>query len=129
MDSYHLIRTIQWLIRIIIEHFYRHLKSILKSYLNTTDWVDTLPIALLGIRTTLKQDYHCISVEVVYGTTLRVPGNFFTPNLEATVSDPSNYVTKLKESMKHFRATPPRNQQRSTYTSEDLQTCTHALMQ
>ena len=82
-------------------------------------------MALLGIRTTLKQDYHCTSAELVYGTTLRVPSKFFTPNLDATVSDPSNYVTKLKESTKHFRGTPPCKQWQSTYMSKDLHSCIH----
>ena len=65
----------------MIERFHRQLKSVLRSYPNTTDWVDTLPMALLGIRTTLKQAYHCTSAELVYGTTLRIPGEFFTPRL------------------------------------------------
>ena len=30
--------------------------------------------------------------------------------------------------MKHLRATPPCKQSRSTYMSEDLQTCTHAFI-
>ena len=112
----------------MIECFHRHLKSILKSYPNTTDWVDTLPMALLGIRTTLKQDTHCTSAELVYDTTLRVPGEFITSNQDDIVSDPSNYVKKIEGIMKHLRATPPRKQQRPPYVSEDLQTCTHAFI-
>lgn len=71
--------------------FHRHLKSAIKSYPNTTDWVDSLPMTLLEIRTTLKQDCHCTSVKLVYGTTLLVPGEFFPPN-DDTILDPSNYV-------------------------------------
>ena len=51
----------------MIERFHRHLKSILKSYPNTTDWVDTLPMALLGIlhytETGYSQDTHCTSLQ------------------------------------------------------------------
>ena len=54
----------------MIERFHRQLKAIIKSYPNTTDWVDSLPMALLGIRCTLKQESHCTSAELVYGTTL-----------------------------------------------------------
>jgi len=78
---------------------------------------------------TLKQAYHCTSAELVYGTTLRIPGEFFTSNSNATVSDPSNYVVKLKESMQHLRASLPREQQkRQTFVSDHLQTCTHAFV-
>ena len=48
MTSYHLIANG------MIERFHRQLKSILKSYPNTADWTTALPMALLGIRTTLK---------------------------------------------------------------------------
>ena len=54
----------------MIKRFHRQLKAIIKSYPNTTDWVDSLPMALLGIRTTLKQECHCTSAELVYSTML-----------------------------------------------------------
>ena len=38
----------------MIERFHRQLKAIIKSYPNITDWVHSLPMALLGICTTLK---------------------------------------------------------------------------
>ena len=112
----------------MIECFHRQLKSVLKAYPNTLDWADSLPMALLGIRTTLKQDCRCTPAELVYGTTLRIPGEFFAPSTDAAIPDPSSYVTKLKESMKHLRASPSRQQQRSSYVSDNLQTCTHAFI-
>ena len=77
-------------------------------------------MALLGIHTTLKQDCCCTPAELVYGTTLRIPGEFFAPSTDAAIPDPSSYVTKLKESMKHLRASPSRQQQRSSYVSDNL---------
>jgi len=71
------------------------------------NWVGSLPMALLGICTTLKQAYHCTSAELVHGTTLQILGEFFTPNSNTTVSDPSNYVMKLKESLQYLRARLP----------------------
>ena len=60
----------------IIECFHHQLKSSLKSYPNPTNWSDILPIILLGIHTTLKDDVHCTAAELVYGTTLRFLGEF-----------------------------------------------------
>lgn len=54
-----------------------------------------LPLALLGIRTTLKEDLKCTAAELVYGTSLRLPGEFFTPQAIAN-ADPASYVTQLK---------------------------------
>ena len=55
----------------IIKRFHHQLKSSLKSYPNPTNWTDILPVILLGIRTTLKDDLQCTAAELVYGTTLR----------------------------------------------------------
>ena len=92
------------------ECFHRQLKSILKAYPSTLDWVDSLPMALLEIRTTRKQDCCCTPAELVYGTTLRIPGEFFAPSTDAAIPDPSSYVTKLKDSMQYLRASPFRQQ-------------------
>ena len=40
-------------------------------------WVKSLPLVLLGIRMNIKQDINCTSAELVYGTTLRLPSEFF----------------------------------------------------
>ena len=70
----------------MVERFHRHLKTGLKARLTNGNWVDELPVVLLGIRTTLKEDLSCSAAEMVYGTTLRLPGDFFT---EHTQEDPS----------------------------------------
>ena len=73
----------------IIERFHRQLKASLKSYLDSTNWTSILPIVLLGIRTSLKDDLHCTTAELVYGTTLRLPGEFFnTSYANSAVPDP-----------------------------------------
>ena len=84
----------------IIERFHRQPKSSLKSYPNLTNWTDILPIILLEIRTTLKDDLQCTAAELVYGTTLRLPGEFFNSStVKDAVPDPFNYVTRLKAAM------------------------------
>jgi len=56
----------------IIERFHRQLKSSIKACNNPTD---SLPLILLGIRITLK-DLQCTAAELVYGITLRLPGEY-----------------------------------------------------
>ncbi len=58
----------------LVECFHRQLKAALKAYPHPDRWTDALPLILLGIRTTLKEDISCTAAELVYGTNLRLPG-------------------------------------------------------
>ncbi|HBK82804.1 MAG TPA: hypothetical protein DDZ41_04280, partial [Flavobacterium sp.] len=60
----------------LVERFHRHLKAALYARQNTTNWRFELPFILLGIRTAIKTDFGCTSADLVYGQTLRVPGDF-----------------------------------------------------
>jgi hypothetical protein len=61
----------------LIERNHRNLKASLKCRLSGPNWVDELPWVLLGLRTTPKEDLHSSSAELVYGSPLTVPGDFF----------------------------------------------------
>nr|VZH99696.1 unnamed protein product [Spirometra erinaceieuropaei] len=63
---------------------------------------------MLGIRTALKPDLECSAAELVYGTTLRIPGDFFGHSQSSGDLDPSDYVQRLRQALTHLRATPPR---------------------
>ena len=113
----------------IIKCFHRQLKSSLKSYPNPTNWTDILPIILLGIRTTLKDDLQCTAAELEYGTTLQLPGEFFdSSTVEDAVPDPFNYVTRLKVAMQQHKAVPPRQHQNNTFVDSNLSNCSHAFV-
>ncbi len=44
----------------------------------------------------------------MYGTTLRLPGTFFSLHSEDSIPDPTIYVTALRNRMQRLTATPPR---------------------
>ena len=112
----------------IIERFHRQLKSSIKACHNPITWTDSLPLILLGTRTTLKEDFHCTTAELVYGTTLQIPGEYFDDSVSDS-ADPSSYVGKLKSIMHHLKAIPPRPAtNRQTYMSKDLLDCTHVFI-
>ena len=95
---------------------------------NTVKWTDTLPLVLLGIRTTVKDDLQCTTVELVYRTTLRLPGKFFN-NTSNSCDDSASYVTKLKASMSRVKLPPVRTQlQDKTHVSNYLSDCTHVFV-
>ncbi len=87
--------------------FHRQLKSALKAHPCQERWTDALPLVLLGVRTILKEDIGCTAAELVYGTTLRLPGGFFSPQDSDDGSDPSSYVVRLRSRMQALRATSP----------------------
>ena len=60
----------------LVEWFHRQLKSSLRTN-SSANWVDSLPLILLGVRTALKEDICACTAELVYGTTLHIPGAFF----------------------------------------------------
>ena len=61
------------------ERFHRNLKEALKARLLDNDWVLALPWVMLGIRTAPKEDLNCSAAEMVFGSTLIVPGEFVSP--------------------------------------------------
>nr|VZI16553.1 unnamed protein product [Spirometra erinaceieuropaei] len=60
----------------LVERFHRQLKASLRDHDNPSHWSEHLPLVMLGIRTALKPDLECSAAELVYGTTLRSPGDF-----------------------------------------------------
>ncbi|KAK3752991.1 hypothetical protein QZH41_016305 [Actinostola sp. cb2023] len=88
----------------IIERFHRQLKASLKAKGNARTWVDSLPLVLLGKRSAYKEDLQACTAELVYGTTLCLPGQFFHSQTQEITS--SGFVSKLKQTMQSLKATP-----------------------
>ena len=111
----------------MVERFHRQLKSSLKAKGASQNWIDSLPLILLGIRTALKIDLKCSTAELVYGSTLRLPGELFQRS--TCELDPVSLVSRLRASMSRFQAIharPPA--QRSIYIDPGLSTCTHVFV-
>ena len=112
----------------MVERFHRQLKSALKTQPNPTAWMDSLPLILLGIRTALKEDISSTTAEMVYGTTLRLPGEFFTSTPTSSLPDPSDFVSRLKSYFQTVRPTASRPNQRPSHVSDALSTATHVFI-
>ena len=113
----------------IIERFHCQLKAAIKAHDTATHWTKLLPMVLLGIRTALKTDLQCSVAELVYGTTLRLPGEFFVHDMSSTPEDTAALLTHLRAATRGLKATAPRYQPRgNTYISDKLSTCTHVFV-
>ena len=109
----------------LVERLHRQLKALFKAY-NNQCWTETLTVVLLGIRTTVKADIGCCTAELVFGTTIKLPGQFVAPSMINTDMDPSDYVQRLKQHMTHLRPTP--KQDHSTNTLMFILNCRHVHM-
>ncbi len=112
----------------MVERFHRQLKAALKARTNPSSWVDSLPLILLGIRTALKEDAQSTAAEMVYGTTLRLPGEFFSSSSSSPSVEPIDYVSKLKAHMQQLRPPPPRSPLRNSHVNRELSSCTHVFV-
>ncbi|BHF66082.1 hypothetical protein SprV_0200909600 [Sparganum proliferum] len=112
----------------LVERFHRQLKASLRAHDNPSHWSEHLPLVMLGIRTALKSDLECSAAELVYGTTLRIPGDFFGYSQSSADLDPSNYVQRLRQAMTHLRATPPRAPTSNSYIDPNLLTCSFVFV-
>lgn len=113
----------------IIERFHRNLKEILIARGNTPNWSDELPFVLLGVRTVFKVDLNCSPAELVYGQTLKVPGDFFIPSSKNSQLDPGSYIDHLRDNMQNLIPKDTRTQnQNNIFVPKDLETCEHVFV-
>ena len=113
----------------MVERFHRQLKSALRSQQNPADWSENLALVLLGIRSSLKPDLGASAAELVYGTPLRLPGEFFS-SADSTIPDPSSFLSRLRQFSQSLRPVEPRPppSSRVFYVPAALDDCTHVYV-
>lgn len=110
----------------MIERWYRSLKAAITCH-GQKEWADVLPTVLLGLRTSFKKDLKATTAELVYGTTLRLPGEFFLP--EDTQVEPQSFLEPLRLHMRQLRSAPAAHHtKRKPFAHKTLYTCTHVFV-
>ncbi|BHF77486.1 hypothetical protein SprV_0602059200 [Sparganum proliferum] len=112
----------------MVERFHRQLKTTLRAVEDPGNWSDNLPLALLVIRAALKLDLGCSAAKLVFGTTLRLPGEMVTPNSRGTDETPNNLVHRLRQFMHSLSPVPPPTPTTESYVEKDLDNCTHVFV-
>ena len=115
----------------LVERMHRTMKSALKAKLGSDpNWVDALPLVLLGMRAAVKSDLNCSVAEMVFGETLRLPGEFFVPSDGDVAADPA-FVADLRQKIRLLRPIPPvwhGGESRRSYVSQELSSATHVFV-
>ncbi|CAB3388540.1 Hypothetical predicted protein [Cloeon dipterum] len=112
----------------MVERLHRTLKAAIMCYA-VDSWTDTLPTILLGLRVQHKDDLHASAAEMVYGETLRIPGDFIASETPAATLSEPDFVSQLRRHMAALRPAPiARHGQPSVFVFKDLQQCTHVYL-
>ena len=113
----------------MVERFHRQMKGVLRCLKATSDWVELLPISLLGIRSTIKDDLKASAAEMVYGSTLTLPADLVSAESTNTIIDPIEYVEILRRRMAELQTVlsrPPSGPVMQVPT--DLATCEYVFV-
>ena len=104
----------------MVERLHRQLKSAIKCHENE-GWAEVLPIVLLGIRAAIKEDLRTTPAELLYGTTPRLPGEFFQS--DNTKENNSEFAKVLRRKMSRLKPVPGTSHgTRKTFIFKDLST-------
>lgn len=112
----------------IVERLHRQLKSAIMCH-STTQWTESLPLVLLGMRNAWKDDLQASPAELVYGETLRLPGQFISPKDDFSTSDVTEYATRLRSYM--AKLAPKQTSWHSVspfYIPRDLHSSSHIFL-
>lgn len=77
----------------LMERFQRSLKTSLSTRHDATHWIDDIPFILLSLRNSLK-DLACSAAELVFGTPLSLPGQYFSST--AALTPTSTFIYELR---------------------------------
>lgn len=113
----------------LVERLHRRLKEALKSTSLTspTDWIDRLPLILLSLRTSMREDNQPSPAEITYGTNLRLPIDLLIKNDDA-ILDVRQYTDRLVRNMQDVGPIITRPNSRKSYVDPNLEICEYVLV-
>ncbi|GFT43758.1 gag-Pol polyprotein [Trichonephila clavipes] len=107
----------------MVERLHRTLKQVIRCH--DTKWTESLPVVLLGLRACIKEDLNASCVEMVFGKTIVLPGEFFEPTSQTSI-DSSEFFLRLRETFRTLKPTPA-----SCHSSTSCfvhKTCSHVFV-
>lgn len=109
----------------MIERTHRVIKAAIKC--RSSNWVDELPTILLGMRAVVKEDLGATVSELVYGETIRLPGEFFETCKQQPASE---FVLDLRRHFESMRPTATQHHSKPSamFMPKDLVNCSHVFV-
>ncbi|GFT68640.1 retrovirus-related Pol polyprotein from transposon opus [Trichonephila clavipes] len=109
-----------------VERLHRTLKGAINAH-NNIRWTESLPTVLLGLRAAIRPDISYTIAQMVYSTSIKLPGEFFDP---PTINmDPQNFVAELQQHMAELKPLKsPSNRKQNIFVHKDLKSCSHVFI-
>ncbi|KZC12725.1 hypothetical protein WN55_05352 [Dufourea novaeangliae] len=110
----------------MIERWHRVFKAAIMCHADAS-WSRVLSTVLLGLRSHVRVDTGASPAEFLFGTTLRLPGEFFLP--EDISPDSNFFIEEFREYMRRVRPVPGahKHAKRAFYFKE-LHNCSHVFI-
>lgn len=111
----------------IVERWHRTMKAALMARGNTINWCSELPIVLLGLRTALRDTYNVSPAQMLYGTNIRIPGEFFEPQKQT--NSPEKFTERLQRVMS--RLSPQKAEHHDAhkpFVHPEMKTCEYVFV-
>uniref|UniRef100_A0ABD2WXN6 RNA-directed DNA polymerase n=1 Tax=Trichogramma kaykai TaxID=54128 RepID=A0ABD2WXN6_9HYME len=111
----------------ILERWHRDFKSALMCFESNEGWTRILPLVMLGLRTRVRSDIDASPAEVVFGSTLRLPGELFVE--QGQEHDCNFFTAELRSFMKAIKPIPVELHDRTKpFVHKPLPFCSHVLV-
>ncbi|GFW22766.1 retrovirus-related Pol polyprotein from transposon 412 [Trichonephila clavipes] len=109
-----------------IERIHRTLKAAIRAH-NSVKWTQTLPTVLLGLRSALRNDTNYTIAQMVYGQTIRLPGEFYEK--PKNVLDLDKFAEELQKQMDQLQPLKTRRQpSQKHFVHKDLHNSSHVFI-
>ncbi|XP_064482105.1 uncharacterized protein LOC135394942 [Ornithodoros turicata] len=104
------------------------LKNALPTF-SSSRWVERLTLALLGIRVAIRSDFPVSPASLVFGTPLRLPGQFFESAIaQQPAPDPLLFAPRLRACCADLRPLPTCSSSSPTLIHPELATSTYIFL-
>ena len=109
----------------MIERWHRSFKAAVMCHV-TRRWTRSLSTVMLGLRSNVM-DCGSSPAEYVYGTTLRIPGEFVLP--EDFAPNPQIFLEEFREHMRAVKPVPVEHRhKRNIFVHKNLSDCSHVFL-
>ncbi|XP_011687078.1 PREDICTED: uncharacterized protein LOC105449519 [Wasmannia auropunctata] len=103
-----------------ISKTFPQLKAAIKFH-QTEDWTIVLPVVLMGIRAAWKEDLNATPAEIVFGESIRLPGQFLHERDDHKYTRTDDIVGRLQQRIQKTRPVVKRHGQRTTFIFKELE--------
>ena len=106
---------------VMVERFHRQLKAAIMAHKSPNPWTTTPP----GVKELSGRS----AAEMIYSSTLRLPGEFTQKYTVDAHTDLDNFSDKLRLAMSRLRLCPPRDTlQKNILQYKEIDTCSHVFL-